>query len=310
MIVYKKLIIFYILSLFCLIANSSRDDFTIVLPTSVATGVDSSVRWLVPLFEKELNKNIVVVNYPGADGIIGMSKFNEMPSDCNKIMASGGTILSLLSANSVKNNFDPLHNFVPIYGMSDAYGLLVVGAKSNIHNLNDLVNFYNKTKVIKSGSLSKLTDYLVFNIDNSLNIKTDIVNYKNASQMGIELSENLIDYALLPQGAIWGQSLLDSGKIRVIAVLENNRSNLYKNILTFEESGYKNVRSFLWTAFFVKRSASSECKKYLTSAISNVMNSKEAKEFENRLGNPILLLKSSKELQELQSEELLLFKSK
>jgi len=304
----KQISLLFIFIMCTAFAHAQKDDFIIIVPASVSSGVDSGIRWLAPILEKELNKNIIVHNYPGADGLIGFYKFNEMPNDCNRLLVSAGTMHAFMSANSVVLN--PMKEFEPIYGLNNSHLFIVVSAKSNIYNLNDFISFYKTNHIIKGGALSKITDYIISEIDSSLKIRTDIINYKNANQMAIELSENLIDYAIIPQGAAFGQSLLDTNKLRSIAVLENTRSIAYPNIKTFSEYGYRNIKSFGWNAFFVKKTISSECKKYLTSAISNVMNSKEAKEFENRPGKPILLLKFGKELQELQSEELLLFKSK
>ena len=293
-----------------LVANVSfaSPQMTIYINASPGSGVDNGVRFVSPIIEKEISGQVLIINAPGADGLIGMVKYNQTKNDCSAILASHSSI-PFLAKTKPDLGFDPMQQYTPLYGLTNNHILIVVSANSNLNSITDIVTRYKKTGHLSASAGTRLSGAEITQLDTVLNTKTDIAYYTMYSQMGIDLVNDKIDYAIIPQGSPALQGLIDSGKIRIIGVLDSTRSKFYNSVKTVEEQGYPNkMVMFSWNGFFIKSSESQECKAKMIMLITKVMRSKEAAAIENLPGSPSLYNITGPDLGRVMQNEYNIFK--
>jgi tripartite-type tricarboxylate transporter receptor subunit TctC len=297
--------LFLALSLISNIAYAQTVSFvTLAGPGSQS---DTAMRYFLPLLSMVFSKdsNLIIENKPGANGLVGMNYVKQKPADGNTILI-GNTSVSFLSATKSKStDIDPIADFEPLYGLANPPGVILVSSQSGVTNFKEFLNLVKTKKKVLGGSISIVGDLIFKELDNELNIKTDIVNYKQASEMVINLASNLIDYTISGAGNAASQGLIDSGKLIPIAVLSDKRVDMLPNVPTLKELGYTNpVETFSWTAFFVLKSTPADVKASLTKRIKFIIESESGKKYEKMPGSPKLFHIDSKGIDEMLKREV------
>ena len=184
--------------------------------------------------------------------------------------------------------FSPIQEFVPLYGLSTTPNQILVSTKSDVYNVEDLINKY-KTKGYLFGAFGHPSIQLAMCVlDKSTNIKTTLVPYKQPVQLMMDVSTELTDYTIGGVGNSSSVSLIESGRLRSIGILSDLRSQ-----------GYKNLPEFSWSGFFVRSNTDKTIQTKLTNGIKKVMNSKEATAFTQKR-----LLVGPSELMSIINEEM------
>lgn len=298
----KKIMFILLLLTSCL----SFADSNLKIITLGASGSqsDTAIRFFAPMIEKETNKNVIIQNIPGANGLIGIRDFLRLPKD-QPSMIIGNSNLAYLSQTTKGLEFDPLNDLEPVYGLADSPILILVSSTSKVNNLKDLVELYHSKNRLLGGSASALSTIMINGLSESIGVNTEIVNYKLSQEMAMNTATGLIDYFTAAAGNSSAQSLLDAGKLKVIGVISHERSISYPFVKTVQEQGYSEVHGFSWVAFFVNKDLPTKMKQDLRIAIEKALRTPEAYGYENLSGNPRRWLASwltvrIKQLQELQ----------
>lgn len=290
------------------VARADAPIFTLMTLSGVGSQSDSAARFIAPLLSKELKQPVIVSNHPGGNGTIGLKKYQETAVDCQSLLI-GHSVVAYNSKFNTLLSFDPMKELTPLYGLSNTNMMVLVSATLPIYNMDDLVKHYEKAGRLLGSSTIPNTVISMAMLDASIKVKTTVVNYKVAAQAGMDLAAGLIDYTLSAAGNPAYQAMIDSQKIRPIAVTGFKRSDYYKTTPTLTEQGYNDIEAFAWNAFFVHASASDECKTRLKAVVEKVMNSPEAEAYGERAGHPQRFLVRGTEIQKiLQREYIVMFK--
>lgn len=290
--------------LFSLITNAHA--FNLIIPSAVASGIDSSVRYFVPALERELKEPVQVFNYPGADGLIGLRKFNQMDTKCDTMLVTGQVIPQIAATNNALE-FDPITAYYPIHGFTKT-SILLVTNNPKLNKLEDLVFQYKNAEKLTAGAPSTQTEIIIGNLDKLLGVKTDIAKYTQPSQLGIDLSNNLVDFSIAGINAPWSNTLLDAGKLKAISKFDSTVLPEYPELKSLkQEKGKAAFDFYFWSAFFVKQSESPACKQKLYTAINRVLTSEFAKTYTSK--GVSLLLNNPQEVTKLIDADYKFFKS-
>ena len=107
---------------------------TIYINASPGSGVDNGVRFVSPIIEKEISGQVLIINTPGADGLVGMDKYNQTKNDCTSILASHSSI-PFLAKTKPDLVFDPMQQYTPLYGLTNNHILIVVSSEQLANKL-------------------------------------------------------------------------------------------------------------------------------------------------------------------------------
>ena len=300
----------YIIIILLLIVNTAiaSQQMTIYVNSSPGSGVDNGARFIAPLIEKEINEKVVIIDMPGADGLIGLERYNRTNNDCTAILASQSSI-PFIAKTRPELDFNPMKQYTPVHGLTNNHILIIVSATSTLNSISDIINRYKTNGHLSASAGSRVSGFEITQLDSLIGTTTNIVYYTMYSQMAIDIVNNRIDYAVIPQGSPAVQGLIDSGQIKIIGVMDNTRSKFYNSVKTVAEQGYPNkMVLFSWNGFFIKSSESQECKDKITKIITKVMNSNEVTRITNLPGSPSLYLIDGYTLGQVIKREFEIFK--
>jgi len=211
----------------------------IVSVASPGTSIDDYTRQLAKFLGDRLGQGVVVENRPGANMILA--------SDAVAKAAPDGYTLLLTSSSSMSANpflykklpYDPARDFVPVARMSTLPVALVVPEQSPYKSVADLVAAARaKPGAINAGSSSTGYRLMLAAFNEAAGIKTLDVPYKATAGLLPDLVGGQVDYSMVEFGA--ALTLVQSKKLRALAVLSPKRVPLLPDVPTLSEAGMQN----------------------------------------------------------------------
>jgi tripartite-type tricarboxylate transporter receptor subunit TctC len=281
---------------------------TIITTNAVGSQIDTVVRYLAPAIEKELQRSVVVMNMPGADGLIAMQKFSSMPADGNTLLGGGA---SISFATVADRDYKPQDHFKPLMGLVQSEYLLLVPRNSKITNIKSLITVAKEKGGIMGGSSGAASTLSFALIQEQLGINITPVEYKQNAQIALDLAAgDRTDIAIAGAGNAAIRSFVSSGELRPIAVIGHSPSTYFKDVKTITQQGYKSVEDFGWSGLFVQNGVPESVKNKLFAGITAAMKSAHGANFEKLLGEPRLFFATGAEITELQKREAIVYKEK
>lgn len=210
----------------------------LVVPFPPGGGVDNFVRPLVQRLSEQLGQQIVIENRAGAGGVIGSAIVAKAAPDGYTLLASTDTSVYLTTLVVKNASYDPIKDLTPIISAAITPTVFVVHPSSPIHSMKDLVDLARKSPeplpyvTAGVGSLHHLTGESLALTTGS---KLLHIAYKGGSPALTDLLGGQVKIGILILSAVAPH--IQSGKLRVIATIENHRSRSYPNIPTMSESG-------------------------------------------------------------------------
>jgi len=281
---------------------------TIITTNAAGSQIDTVVRYLAPAIEKELQRSVVVMNMPGADGLIAMQKFSSMPADGNTLLGGGP---SISFATVADRDYKPQDHFKPLMGLVQSEYLLLVPRNSKITNIKSLITVAKEKGGIMGGSSGAASTLSFALIQEQLGINITPVEYKQNAQIALDLAAgDRTDIAIAGAGNAAIRSFVSSGELRPIAVIGHSPNTYFKDVKTITQQGYKSVEDFGWSGLFVQNGVPESVKNKLFAGITAAMKSAHGVNFEKLQGEPRLFFATGAEITELQKREAAVYKAK
>jgi len=209
----------------------------ILVGFSAGGGTDTAARMVAQKLLESLEQPVVVENRPGSGGIIATEAVAKAAPD-------GHTLLMMAAADSIqpavrlKMPYEIPKDFSPISLVVSGAFVLVIHPSVPARNVKELIAIARN----RPGQLNYATSgigssaHLAAELMNSLaKIKTTHVPYKGVSQgvVGVASGEADVIFASVTAA----RPLIDSGRLRPIAMSTAKRSALMPNMPTLHESG-------------------------------------------------------------------------
>ena len=253
---------------------------TVYVHLAAGTVSDLIYRAVVPHMSRNLGRQIVVENRPGANGMIAWEHVSKRQSaDGYSIATANNSNLSL--PVFVKDlPIDPVKELVPVAIIGD--GALVLHSPVNApwNTMAEMVN-YAKSNPGKlnwgtagSASVANLNQEAVVQKD-ALNIVT--IPYQGGNNVAI-LALLSGDIQLLYSTESEGMTHTRAGKTKALAITGDRRLPGFPNIPTFTELGYPPLVG-VWWAFVVRPGTPKAIIDRLNKAASFAVQQSEVKDF-------------------------------
>lgn len=207
--------------------------------------VDVMLRVLSNRLSAVWGQPVVVENKPGASGIVSSAALIKSPPDgytLGMVVASAITIMPF-AVDSLP--YDPVKDMQPISLVARTPFVFVVAQNSPLKTWNDFVQQAGK-RDLSMGSLSVGTAFhLVWEqTARQAGIKALYVPSPSSGKTQLDLIGGLLDVVLdAPSSA---KGLIDSGKLRALAVTGPERFSGLPNTPTLHEAGLKGYSSQPW----------------------------------------------------------------
>lgn len=207
---------------------------------------DLLARRLAPELQRGLGQPVIVENKPGAAGIIAADLVAKSPPDGYALYLAPNTHLINYAMNP-KIAFHAVRDFTPITLLITTPNMLVVKADSRWKTMDDYIAAAKE----KPGQISYATSGIGTTVHlagevlaQSAGIKLNHIPYKGANQSIEAVIAGQVDSSV--SAASLTLPHLKSGRVRVLAVMAEQRSRFLPDVPTFPELGYKDVVYDTW----------------------------------------------------------------
>ena len=194
--------------------------------------------------------NLIIDNRAGAGGIIGTELVAKSPPDGYTVLISTSAHALLPAFNKLP--YDPVRDFAAITTSSRVPGyLLGVHPSMPVRSVKELIALAKKNPGKLNYGTSGIGGVLhvaqeMFNA--AAGIKMTPVHYKGIGQLITDLAGGHIDLAFLTLSNTVG--MVNTGKIRAIAISGKSRWKHLPNVPTVDEAGVKGFEYYAWFGFW------------------------------------------------------------
>lgn len=212
---------------------------------------DVAARAVAAKMGEQMGQTIIVDNKPGAASNIGADAAAKARPDGYTVLF--GTISMAINGSLYKSlPYDPSKDFRAISQLSSAPFLLVVNPQSPIKSVADLIDQAKKPGNLVdyasagNGSGSHLFTELFSNL---AGVKMNHVPYRGAAPAMADVLGNQVPLTF--DNIITTLPLVQSGKLRALAVSTARRSSAAPDVPTMQEAGVAGYDATSWFGLFV-----------------------------------------------------------
>jgi tripartite-type tricarboxylate transporter receptor subunit TctC len=257
----------------------------LIVPFTVGGVTDASARLTADLMGKRLGQPINVDNRPGASGNIGTAAVAAAdPDGYTLLLGFDGTMV--INPNVNKSvPFDTLKDFATIGKIGDAKLILVAANSLKADTLQEVIALSKKEANGLSYGTSGVgsTPHLggsMLNIQTGANLVH--VAYKGGGQAMIDLQAGSIP--LVWTAVAGALPLIQSGRIKPIAVPASARASSLPNVPTFIEAGVKDFVIDSWVGLLAPARTPRPIIDRLNAVLNEVLQDADAKVRLDKMG--------------------------
>jgi tripartite-type tricarboxylate transporter receptor subunit TctC len=209
---------------------------TYVCPVPPGTGVDLSTRLMAKELEKILGQPVIVVNKPGAALTVGTAAVATAKPDGYTIGFTGGPPLYFTPLLE-KVPYDPLKDLRMVAQFGTMNVGVVVKADSPFKTFRELIEYarQNPKKVtFATTGTNGMAHITMERIAKHDNVQMTHIPFKGTP----ESQQALLGGHIMAAAGDFGASLVDSGQIRVLLLLKEEKSPEYPNVPILKDLGY------------------------------------------------------------------------
>ena len=254
----------------------------VVVPFGAGSNTDNLARRFAEKTGPALGTTFVVINKPGANGLIAAQEVMAAPNDGYTIMMSSASAHAANAYLYKSLGYDPVADFSPISGVTINPAVIVVRADLPVQNVKQLIEYgkANPGKLnIGSGNTSALASVSLLR---SMGGFTGIdVPFKSPPDVISELLAGRID--LMSTDWVLVKPHVTSGKLRVLGVTSKARMPGLPNIPTVAET----IPGFElngWVAAFAPAATPPEVLAKLSKAIGDWINAPDFQKYAEEQG--------------------------
>jgi tripartite-type tricarboxylate transporter receptor subunit TctC len=206
-----------------------------IVPFGAGSATDNLARRFADKATTSLGAQVVVVNRPGANGLIAAQEVINAPKDGYTVMMSASTVHASNAYLYRTLPYDPVTDFTPISGITINPAVIVVRADLPAQNIGELIEFgkANPGKLnMGNGNASSLAAAALLR---SMGGFTGIdVPFKSIPDALTELIGGRIDVLMADLNLV--RPHIAAGKLRAIAVTSKSRMPSLPNVPAVAES--------------------------------------------------------------------------
>ena len=250
----------------------------VVVPFPPGGGNDSMGRILTQKLTDSLGKQFVVDNRGGANGMVGSELVAKAPKDGYTLMVNGANFVTSPSLYA-KPTYDPIKQFEPISLLAIAPNVLVVHPSVPAKNVTELIALAKaKPKQINfAGSGSGSTPHLAGELFRTMtNTQMMHVPYRGTGPVITGLLSGEVESMFMP--ALAAVPLINSGRVRALAVTSRNRLPALPGLPTVSESGLKGYESSQWYGLLAPAGTPSDIVNLLSAQTMKIMQTDDMKQ--------------------------------
>ena len=277
-------------SLFALAAGSAHAAWperpiTLIVPWGAGGGTDATARIIGTLLEKDLGQPVTVVNRTGGSGVVGHQAISTAAPD--------GYTIGLITVEIAMMHWQGLTDlsgtsYTPIGLVNFDPAGLQVRADSPYKTANDLVAAIkaNPGKFKASGTgQGGIWHLAIAGMLKDLKVDATAAPWvpSNGAAPGLQ---DLVagGVEVVPCSLPEARSLIDAGKVRSLAIMNDTPSALYPNVPTLKAATGSEWKIGAWRGIAAPKGLPAEARDKLVAAIAKIAKSKDYTDFMSSRG--------------------------
>lgn len=264
---------------------------TIIVPWSAGGATDVLFRAIATVFPKYANgQPLVINNVPGAGAVTGTMEFLNAKPDGYTLLSLATPIITKIHWSEVKFTVD---DFVPVINIVNDPSYILVRADSPYKTLSDLIEAARKdpeTITMGNGGAGGGNHLVAVAFEDFVGVKFVHVPYNGGGPAVTALVGGHVDcvMAAAPEGV----TNVQSGQLRVLAVMGPTRLSVFPDAPTALEQGY-DFRLGMWRGVAVQRGTPLETIKALHDIFKKCMDDPEFISKAKELGSVLFYMDSA-----------------
>jgi tripartite-type tricarboxylate transporter receptor subunit TctC len=264
--------------------NFPNKAIALIVPYTSGTTADILARTIGAQLSLKLKTTTVVDNRAGASGIIGTDFVAKSQPNGYTLLftaTSHGTIPALKD----KLPYDPLNSFTPVILLAKSTMGLAINPNLPISSIKEFIDYsraHPKQSYYSSPGAGGIQHLAMELLAQELNITLTHVPYKGAAGAITDLIAGQVQSSIVSMQT--SSNFINSGQIKMLAVLSEDRSNAYPNIPTFKESGFNALIVDTWYGVLAPANLPVEVLNKLNLEINEILIQADNQEKLNKLG--------------------------
>jgi tripartite-type tricarboxylate transporter receptor subunit TctC len=250
----------------------------IIFPFAAGGGGDGLCRQLAQYLPPILDRNVIVENRTGGDGLIGIRAVKSASPDGATILVTTGPTMYLLPMVETEPSFDTAKDFVPVSQMARFEFAVVASPSTEVKDFKQLVAWLraNPAKasygVPSNGTIPHFTGW---QLEQVLKLSMTRVPYRGTAPIVNDLIGGHLPFGITTLADAITQHR--AGTVRILAVSGAERSPFAKDVPTLKESGVDLVADG-WYGMWLPAGSSPDFAKKLSAAVAEVLAKPDVKE--------------------------------
>ncbi|WP_134698631.1 tripartite tricarboxylate transporter substrate binding protein [Ammoniphilus sp. YIM 78166] len=246
----------------------------VVVPAGAGGDTDRNTRVIAKYLEKELGQPVVVTNVGGAGGSTGTKKVLDANADGYTVLSFHNSMLLNKIMGLVDFSYPEME--LAGIGISDLGNTFMVNSNSQFTDLPSLIEYAkaNPKKVSIATEVGGFTHLQLLALQQATGTEFNIVDVGGAAEKLTALLGGQIDINPTAIGLV--KSYIDSGELRSLGVMADERISSMPDVPTFKEQGVDIVfdKFFFWG---FPKGTPQEVVSTFSAALEKVVNNEELK---------------------------------
>jgi len=226
---------------------------TMVVPFPPGGGTDIIARAIAIRLQERLGKTVIIDNKPGAGGILGTQHVARAAPDGHTVVLG---ITNTFAINPTfyrgkQLNYDPLKDFQPVAFLADSPHVLVIHPETPATTLQEYLAYVkdNKGKLSYASYGNGSTSHLITEmLKKQAGLDLVHVPYKGIPPALTDVMGNLV--SMLVSSSAPAVPLIQSKRLRGLAVYGDRRIDSIPDVPTIGELGYQEAALTIWYGLF------------------------------------------------------------
>lgn len=249
---------------------------TFVCWSAAGSPLDTMMRKLASLTEKELGQPIAVENRPGGSGAVAMAYTMSQPADGYTVLSTTSSMTFTMAQGKVP--FKPA-DFIMLRALQAEPSSIAVRKDSPIESVKEFVETLEaKPNGLKIGGYASagFHQFVFYQFLKATGVKAAWIPFDGGNQAALALLGGHIDAAFMTPSSALAQ--VKSGELRLLGVTTEERDPFLPDVPTLKEQGFDVVES-IWRGVMVKTGTPQPVVDTLVAAIQKVEASPDWKAF-------------------------------
>jgi tripartite-type tricarboxylate transporter receptor subunit TctC len=207
-----------------------------ILPYGPASATDMNARLFADRLAVRWGKPVVVENRPGGDGLVSIAAFIAANDDHTLLFAPSG-VFAVHPYEHERLPYVAERDLLPIASISIVIVAVSTPAALKLGSLDELVALSRaQPGKLNAAAASGISDFLLFGFLKSEGLQVAKVPYRDIMQAPGDLAEGRIQILMTSLAVV--QSLMQAGRLKVLAVTSRTRAPSASDVPTVSEAGF------------------------------------------------------------------------